>query len=552
MVGNHIFIFQQNEYKSCIESGGSMENITKIGQRLGLLESECIPYGFDKAKVDLSVLKRLKNHENGKLILVTAINPTKAGEGKTTTSIGLAQGLTKIGKKAVLALREPSLGPVFGLKGGATGGGLASIVPVNDINLHFTGDLHAITAANNLLSAMIDNHIYQGNELNIKTVIWKRCMDMNDRALRKIETPTRPDGFIITAASEIMAILALASDITDLKKRINSIMIGYNEDGKPLYVSDMGCADAMVLLLKDAIKPNLVQTLDGVPALVHAGPFANIAHGCNSIIATKMAMKLGEYTVTEAGFGADLGMEKFLNIKTPYLPKHPDLVVLVATLRALKLHGDAEDFNAKDIDALKKGIKHLEKHITNIKGFGLHYVIALNHFKDDDKEELALLLDWTRAHNHPVALADGFSKGAEGMVDLAKLVVSESDKVNQFKHTYDANDSTKEKIEKVAKQIYGADRVIFYKKAIEQLETYEKLHWQMPICMAKTPLSLSGDAKLKGVPKGFALEIKAVKPSMGAGFFVALTKGIMTMPGLNKTPRALGMKVDDDGNLIEE
>ena len=528
-----------------------MENISVIGKRLGLHDEECIPYGFNKAKVDLSVLERLEKAPNGKLILVTAINPTRAGEGKTTTSIGLAQGLTAIGKKAVLALREPSLGPVFGLKGGATGGGLASIVPEDDINLHFTGDLHAITSANNLLSAVIDNHIHQGNELRIKSVIWKRCMDMNDRALRKIETPTREDGFIITAASEIMAILALASDIPDLKNRINHIMIGYNEDDQPLFVSDIGCADAMVLLLKDAIKPNIVQTLDGVPAFVHAGPFANIAHGCNSILATKMALKLGEYTVTEAGFGADLGMEKFLNIKTAYLPKHPDVVVLVATLRALKLHGEAKDYHVKDMKALTQGINHLEKHLSNIQSFGLNYVIALNHFDNDDQEELALILDWAKENGHPIALADGFMKGAEGMKDLAELVIQESAKESHLTHTYDVNDSVQTKIEKIAKKIYGASKVVFFKTAREQLETYENLHWNMPVCMAKTPLSLSGDAKIVGVPKDFVLEIRGVKPSMGAGFFVALTKGIMTMPGLNKTPRALEMKVDDQGNLIE-
>ncbi len=528
-----------------------MENIRVIGKRLGLLDEECIPYGFDKAKVDLSVLKRLEKAPNGKLILVTAINPTPAGEGKTTTSIGLAQGLTAIGKKAVLALREPSLGPVFGLKGGATGGGLASIIPEDDINLHFTGDMHAITSANNLLSAIIDNHIHQGNELKIKTVIWKRCMDMNDRALRKIETPTREDGFIITAASEIMAILALASDIPDLKKRINQIMIGYNEDHQPLFVSDIGCADAMVLLLKDAIKPNIVQTLDGVPAFVHAGPFANIAHGCNSILATQMALKLGEFAVTEAGFGADLGMEKFLNIKTPYLPKHPDVVVLVATLRALKLHGEAKDFHIKDIEALKRGIEHIEKHISNIKSFGLNYVIALNHFDNDDEEELALIMDWAKKNQHPISIADGFMKGAAGMKDLAKLVLKESAKESHLIRTYHTEDSIQTKIEKIAKNIYGASKVVFFKTAREQLQSYEDLNWNMPVCMAKTPLSLSGDSNIVGVPKDFVLEIRSVKPSMGAGFFVALTKGIMTMPGLNKTPRALDMKVDDNGHLIE-
>lgn len=528
-----------------------MEKMSVIGKRLGLKEDEFIPYGFDKAKVDLSVLDRLKDQKNGKLVLVTAINPTPAGEGKTTTSIGLAQGLTAIGKKTIIALREPSLGPVFGLKGGATGGGLASIVPEDDINLHFTGDLHAVTAANNLLSAIIDNHIHQGNELHITDVIWKRCMDMNDRALRKIETPTRSDGFIITAASEIMAILALSSDITDLKKRINRIMIGYNQDQKPLFVSDLGCADAMVLLLKDAIKPNMVQTLDGVPAFVHAGPFANIAHGCNSLIATRMALKLGEYAVTEAGFGADLGMEKFLNIKTPYLPKHPDVVVLVATIRALKLHGESNDYHEKDVDALKRGLPHLAKHIENIKSFGMNYVIALNHFDSDDQEELDLLLDWAKTNDHPIAFADGFAKGAKGMIALAKLVDEISEKKTTLTHTYLPEDSIKTKIEKIAKHIYGAKEVVFLKQAREQLKTYEALGWNMPVCMAKTPLSLSGDSKVVGVPEDFTLEIKEVKPSMGAGFFVALTKGIMTMPGLNKTPRALEMEVNDKGELIK-
>ena len=528
-----------------------MEKITVLCERMGVREEECLPYGFDKAKIDLKVLKRLKNEPNGKLILVTAINPTPAGEGKTTVSIGLAQGLKYIGKHPMLALREPSLGPVFGLKGGATGGGLSSITPSDDINLHFTGDLHAITSANNLLSALIDNHIYQGNELDIQTVTWKRCMDMNDRALRTIVTPTREDGFIITAASEIMAILALASDLDDLKNRINKILIGYNKDEKPIFVSDLGGADAMTLLLKNAMNPNMVQTLDGVPTLVHAGPFANIAHGCNSIVATKLAMKLGDYTITEAGFGADLGMEKFLDLKMPHLDKQVDTVVLVATIRALKSHGGAEDFNAENLDALKAGIPHLNKHIQNIKGYGLNYVIALNHFFSDTDEEIAVIMNWAKENNHPIALAKGFTLGGEGMVDLANLVVKIADQKATFIPLYDQTDSPQIKIEKIAQKIYGASSVHFTKKATAQLEAYKDLKWNLPVCMAKTPLSLTGDPKIKGLPTDFTLTIQEIRPSLGAGFLVALTKGIMVMPGLNKTPRALEMVIDSEGNLIQ-
>ncbi len=522
-----------------------MKHISKVAQAIGIKEDELILYGADKAKVSLTLLDRLKNNKQGKLVLVTAINPTPAGEGKTTISIGLAQGLNKIGKQPVLALREPSLGPVFGLKGGATGGGLASITPREAINLHFTGDLHAITSAHNLLSAMIDNHIYQGNDLNIKRVIWKRALDMNDRSLRVIETGIRKDGFMITAASEIMAILTLAKDLEDLKSRINHILIGYNENKKPLFVKDIGCADAMTILLKDALNPNLVQTLDGVPAFVHAGPFANIAHGCNSINATKMALTLGDYAITEAGFGADLGMEKFLNLKVPHLGKHPDLIVLVATLRALKYHGGAKDYEHNDMDALKKGISHLEKHIENIKTFGLNFVIALNHFEKDDEKEIEFMKVWAKTQGYKLAFADGFIKGAEGMVELAEIVASTIDQQNHFKPTYSNELSTKDKIIKIAQTIYGAKDVSFSERAIKQLKTYEKRGWEMPVCMAKTPASLSGDAKLKGRPTDFILEISTVRPSMGAGFFVAQTKGILTMPGLNKTPRALMMDIHD-------
>ncbi len=528
-----------------------MNHIVDVAKKAGILESEIIPYGNDKAKISLDLLKRLKDKKDGKLILVTAINPTPAGEGKTTISIGLAQGLNEIGRKPVLALREPSLGPVFGLKGGATGGGKSIIIPEESINLHFTGDLHAITSAHNLLSAIIDNHIYQGNELKIKDVIWRRAMDMNDRNLRVIETKQRKDGFMITAASEIMAILALSEDLKDLKERLNRILIGYNEADEPLCVKDIGCADAMVLLLKEAINPNLVQTIDGVPAFVHAGPFANIAHGCNSINATKMALKLGDFAITEAGFGADLGMEKFLNLKVPYLPKSPDLVIIVATIRALKSHGGAEDYSVPDLESLKRGIPHIEKHVQNIKNFGLNFVIALNHFDTDSKEEIMYMIDWANKNNYSLSFADGFEKGAQGMVGLASLVESVVGLNHYFVPTYQKGDSIKIKIEKIATSIYGASSVHFRKKALQQLKTYESLGWNLPVCMAKTHLSLSADKNLIGCPKDFVIEIKEVKPSLGAGFFVALTKGIVTMPGLNKTPRALDMKVNEHGELIE-
>ena len=528
-----------------------MEKITVLCEKMGVIGEECIPYGFDKAKIDLSVLKRLENKPNGKLILVTAINPTPAGEGKTTVSIGLSQGLKEIGKHPILALREPSLGPVFGLKGGATGGGKASVTPSDDINLHFTGDLHAITAANNLLSALIDNHMFQGNELGIETVTWKRCMDMNDRSLRDIETPIRKDGFVITAASEIMAILALATDLKDLKMRIKRILVGYTKENDPIYVKDLGGADAMTLLLKNAMNPNLVQTIDGVPTFVHAGPFANIAHGCNSIVATKLALKLGDYAVTEAGFGADLGMEKFIDLKMPYLHKDVDAIVIVATLRALKSHGGAEDFSLENHEALRLGIPHLNKHIENIKGFGLPYVIALNHFYTDTNEELDILMNWAKENNHPIALAKGFSEGGKGMVDLAKIVVEIADQKSTVKPTYAKDDTPQIKIEKIAKNLYGAKDVVFTKKAREQLEHYIELGWNLPVCMAKTPLSLTGDPKIKGLPTDFTLTIQEIRPSLGAGFLVALTKGIMVMPGLNKTPRAISMVVDDEGNLID-
>lgn len=529
-----------------------MEKIISLCEKMGVAQEECIPYGFDKAKIDLKVLKRLENKKDGKLILVTAINPTPAGEGKTTVSIGLTQGLKYIGKHPVLALREPSLGPVFGLKGGATGGGKSIVVPSDDINLHFTGDLHAITAANNLLAALIDNHMFQGNELNIETVTWKRCMDMNDRNLREIETPQRKDGFVITAASEIMAILALATDLMDLKRRINNILIGYNKEGQPLFVRDLGGADALVWLLKDAMNPNLVQTIDGVPTFVHAGPFANIAHGCNSIVATKLALKLGDYAVTEAGFGADLGMEKFLDIKMPQLGKKVDAVVIVTTLRALKSHGGAEAYSEPNLEAMKQGLPLLEKHLNNINRIGLPVVIAVNHYYNDDQQEVDYMMNWAKDHHHHIALCDGFAKGGEGMVDLANIIVEIAEQPSTINPIYLPKDLPQVKIEKIAKDIYGAKEVVFSKKAQAQLETYEKLGWNLPVCMAKTPLSITGDPNIHGLPEPFTLQISEIRPSLGAGFLVALTKGIMVMPGLNKTPRALNIEIDADGNVHDK
>lgn len=527
-----------------------MKKITDLCNEIGIRPEECIPYGHNKAKIDLKVFKRLENKENGKLILVTAINPTPAGEGKTTVSIGLSQGMKEIGENVFLALREPSLGPVFGLKGGATGGGKATVYPDDEINLHFTGDLHAITAANNLLSALIDNHIFQGNELEIETVTWKRTMDMNDRSLRNIDTRIRKDGFVITAASEIMAILALATGIKDLKRRINNILIGYNKNKEPLYVRDLGGADAMTLLLKNAINPNLVQTSDGVPTFVHAGPFANIAHGCNSVVATKLALKLGDYAITEAGFGADLGMEKFLDLKMPNLGKQVDAIVIVATIRALKSQGGAEDFNAVDMEALKNGLPHLNHHLKNINKFGLPYVIALNHFYADTEEEVELVMNWAKENGHTISLAKGFAEGGKGMTDLARKVIEKANETSTINPLYTDKDSPQEIIEKIAMGLYGAKEVEFTKRAQDQLEQYKSYGWNLPICIAKTPLSLTGDPTIKGLPTDFTLTIQEIRPSLGAGFLVALTKGIMIMPGLNKSPRAMSMVIDDDGNLI--
>ena len=522
----------------------------KIIKKLGILWEEYLPYGHDKGKVHISLLERLKNKDNGKLILVTAITPTPAGEGKTTVSIGLAQGLKEIGKNPVIALREPSLGPVFGLKGGATGGGVSSVEPAVDINLHFTGDLHAISSAHNLLSALIDAHIFHGNELGIKEVVWPRTMDMNDRSLRNFETSLRKDRFVITAASEVMAILALATSYDNLKLRLGKILIGWDNEKNPVYVSQLGAEEAMTILLKDALKPNLVKTTDGVPAFIHAGPFANIAHGCNSVLATKMALKLGDYVVTDAGFGADLGMEKFLNLKMGQLDKNVDAIVIVATIRALKSHGESKDYNLPDLEALKRGAPHLERHINNIKKFNLPFVIALNHFVKDTDEEVDYLLNWAKEKGYEIALSKGFTLGGKGTTELARKVVEATNKESKFKKLYDVEDTLINKIKKVSKDIYGADDVIFSELALKKIEKFEELNWRLPICMAKTPLSLTDNPKIVDNPTGFNIHINNVTASLGAGFIVCLTKGIMVMPGLNKTPRALDMEIDSKGNVI--
>lgn len=521
-----------------------LTNVLKINS------NEIERFGEDKFKIKLSLLDRLEEKKDGNLILVSAINPTSSGEGKTTVSIGLAQGLKYIGKNAIVALREPSMGPVFGMKGGATGGGISSLEPNLDIDLHFNGDLHAITSANNLLSALIDNHIYFGNELKIKEVYWQRALDVNDRSLRSIQTKLRDDKFTITAASEMMAILALTSGFKDLKERLNNILIGINELDKPIYVKDLGGADALALVLKDAIKPNMVFAKEMVPAFVHAGPFANIAHGCSSVLGTKMALKLSDYVITEAGFGADLGMEKFLHIKMPHLNSQVKLVVVVATIKALKLHGNVEEdkLDESNLPALKEGLKNLEKHLENIKMFGLNSVVAINKFVSDNDDEIKLLEDWAKENNVKYGLSEAFLKGGEGAKDLAQLVVDNIDNPTNFNRLYENKDDNQLKIEKIATKVYGAKEVVFSKKALNKLEKFKDI--KIPICIAKTPLSLTGDPKIKGRPENFVLEINDIKVSNGAGLIVALTKGINVMPGLNKEPRALSFKINDEGELV--
>lgn len=540
-----------------------LDKITDIANRIGIMENEIEQYGNYKAKLDNeAIANRLREKKDGKLILVTSINPTPLGEGKTTIAIGLADGLRKIGKKSILALREPSLGPVFGIKGGATGGGYSQVAPMEDINLHFNGDIHAITSANNLLSALIDNHIYYGNELQFDKVIWKRCVDLNDRQLRKIETGLsgeknivpREDGFDISVASEIMAILCLATDIKDLKRRIGNIMVGYNKNGKPITVKDLHAEGSLTVLLKDAIKPNLVQTLEHTPALIHGGPFANIAHGCNSVIATKTAMKLGDYVVTEAGFGSDLGAEKFLDIKCRKAGIKPDAVVCVATIRALKYHGGQpkEEVEKENLEALKNGIKNLNKHIENLKDkFGLNTVVAINKFPTDTVNEINLLKSELENQGVNISLAENHQKGGEGIIDLANKVVELAEKAENFKYIYDDEDSIETKIEKVAKNIYGASGVEYSEKAIEEIRKIDEMGYsKYPVCIAKTQYSFSDDPKNLECKEEFKIHVNEIQLKAGAEFIVAITGKIMTMPGLPRVPAAENIDIDENGNII--
>lgn len=540
----------------------AMKPITEVASALGIRPEELEPYGHYKAKLSDDLAKRLESQPDGKLILVTAINPTPAGEGKTTTTVGLGQAMQKIGKKAIIALREPSLGPVFGIKGGAAGGGYAQVVPMEDINLHFTGDMHAITAANNLLCAILDNHMQQGNELNIdqRRILFKRCMDMNDRALRfvnvglggKANGIPREDGFQITVASEVMAILCLASDMQDLKERLGNILVAYTYDNKPVYAKDLKVNGSMAVLLKDAIKPNLVQTLENTPALMHGGPFANIAHGCNSVRATKLALKLADYTITEAGFGSDLGAEKFLDIKCRYAGLKPSAIVVVATLRALKYNGGVPKAETAqpNVEAVKAGLCNLAAHVENMKKFGVPVVVAINHFLTDSDEEIAVLENYCRENDVEFALSDVFAKGGEGGVALAEKVVKACEKPANFAPLYDVELPIKEKIDIIAKNIYGADSVVYSSEALKSIANIEKLGQdKLPICMAKTQYSLSDDPSKLGHPTGFKLNIRDVKLSAGAGFIVALSGTIMTMPGLGKDPAAYRIDIDEDGHI---
>lgn len=539
-----------------------LQNITNVAEKLGIEENYLEQYGKYKAKISNELYEKLKDKKDGKLILVTSINPTPLGEGKTTISIGLADGLSKINKKAILALREPSLGPVFGIKGGATGGGYVQVAPMEEINLHFTGDIHAITSANNLLSALIDNHIFQGNELGFDKVIWKRCVDLNDRALRKVEiclsgeknAVPREDGFDITVASEIMAIFCLAEDINDLKRRIGNIVVGYNKNGEEIRARDLKAEGAMTVLLKDAIKPNLVQTLENTPALIHGGPFANIAHGCNSVIATKMGMKLADYCITEAGFGADLGAEKFLDIKCRKASIKPDAVVCVATIRALKYHGgqSKEEVKQENLEALKIGIENLNRHIDNLKNkYGLNVIVAINKFLTDTDKEIELLKEELEKQDVELSLVESHQKGSIGAVDLAEKIVNLVEKEENFKYIYEDEDSIKEKIEKVAQKIYGAKDVEFSETATKQIENIEKMGYsKFPVCIAKTQYSFSDDAKNLLCLEPFKIHVKNVILKTGAGFIVILTGNIFTMPGLPKVPAAEKIDIDENGNIV--
>lgn len=545
-----------------IAQAAAMQPITKIAQQLDIPADDVEQYGKYKAKISLDYWNTLKDRPNGKLVLVTAINPTPAGEGKTTTSIGLGDALHKMGKKTVIALREPSLGPCFGMKGGAAGGGYAQVVPMEDINLHFTGDFHAITTAHNLLAAAIDNHLQQGNalDLDVRRITWKRVIDMNDRALRNIVIGLggkahgipRETGFDITAASEIMAILCLTSGLEDMKKRLGNIVIGYTRGGRPVRAKELNITGALTLLFKDAIKPNLVQTLEGTPAFIHGGPFANIAHGCNSVMATKYALKLSDYTITEAGFGADLGAEKFLDIKCRFTGFKPDAVVIVATIRALKMHGGLakNELDHEDIPALKKGLANLAKHIENIQKFGLPIVVAINAFPTDTQAELDELNTLCKEMGASVSISQAWAKGGEGALDLAQKVIAAAEKPSKLEYMYDENESIKDKIAAIAKKIYGASGVNYTptaSKAIAELEAngLDK----MPVCMAKTQYSFSDDPAKLGAPKDFTITIREIRLSAGAGFIVALTGNILTMPGLPKKPAAENMDIDENGKI---
>lgn len=547
-----------------IAQEAKMLPIKDVAAKLGISEDEIVNYGKYKAKVSLDVFKRLEDKPDGKLILVTAINPTPAGEGKTTTNIGLSMGLNKIGKTAITALREPSLGPSFGVKGGAAGGGYSQVVPMEDINLHFTGDFHAITTSNNLISALLDNHIQQGNVLGIdpRRVVWKRVLDMNDRALRNIviglggkpNGMPREDGFDITVASEIMAIFCLASDLEDLKERVANIIVAYKFDGSPVFVRDLKAQGAVALLMKDAIAPNLVQTLENTPALIHGGPFANIAHGCNSMLATKLGLKLAEYTVTEAGFGADLGAEKFFDIKARFGNLKPDAAVIVATVRALKHHGGVkkEDWGKENFELLAKGFENLEKHIENVNKFGVPAVVAFNRFPTDTDAELDFVIKKCEALGATAVISEVWNKGGEGGEELARKVVEVVEKgESKFKPLYDVEDSIKAKIEKIAKEIYGADGVDFTSACSKTIANIEKMGFdKMPICMAKTQYSMTDDPTIAGRPRNFRITVRDIKVSRGAGFLVALTGEIMTMPGLPKVPAADSIDILPSGEII--
>lgn len=547
-----------------IAQSAKMKPISEIAKKVGLEDDDLELYGKYKAKIALEAINRLENNPDGKLILVTAINPTPAGEGKTTTMIGLSQALNKLGKKSVVAMREPSLGPCFGIKGGAAGGGYAQVVPMEDINLHFTGDIHAITAANNLIAAMLDNSIHQGNPLNIdvRNIVWRRVVDLNDRALRnticglggKVNGMPREDGFDITVASEVMAILCLATSLEDLKERAGKMIVAYDYAGNPVTVNDIEATGAVTLLLKDAIKPNLVQTLDHTLVFVHGGPFANIAHGCNSVMATKLAIKLGDYAITEAGFGADLGAEKFLDIKCRQANLDPQAVVIVATVRALKMHGgvDKKELGTENLEALAKGIKNLEKHIENIAKYNLPSVVAINAFPTDSEAELQLLKDTCNKMGVDVAISKVWEKGADGGIKLAEKLLEILDtKEANYQPLYDLNLSIKEKIETIAKEIYGADGVAFDKKVLTKMKKYEAQGLaDLPICVAKTQYSLSDQPTLLGRPRGFTIKINDLIPSAGAGFLVAISGSIMRMPGLPKRPAAVNMDIDKDGKIV--